>query len=529
MKARLLLVLICGSLLLTLPVFFYFRTQNASPELVMQVMKRVGRDDGETRLVPISAGTSATRGDQIQIRLQVRREAYVYLLAHNGSGSAVLLHPASGAESDALLRSNEARIVPGEESFMFLDNPSGIESFYAVASLSALESPASLLARMKAAGDDPGALIAMMRTEFSDVAAATISYSRSSPPATEIALTPPENAGEAPLRAQAPLSDAESAAPSISPDFGSTRPSVRLPDALSTGAGATEPEVDLELAAIEQGLAPPTVHLMGDDELEPESPGGRVSGAAERPSRESAGGAVSASTPLAAPAKDLLLAITNSPDPGTSVRIIDVGSGGNVSSAVVLVVTPTTTGTGVVLDRAGHVLANWHVVRSYTSVSVTFKATLNATPSSRRTRSARVLRLSKTADLALLKVNDLPRGVVPAGISKTNEIRSGEIVHAVGHPLSREWTYTLGKIEQVKTGSSWYAGHDLLHRGTVILAELPEDPGSAGAPLFNGRLELIGIGASPRGGSGVLTGVSVETIRAFLEGSPAQTLASAGG
>ncbi len=133
-----------------------------------------------------------------------------------------------------------------------------------------------------------------------------------------------------------------------------------------------------------------------------------------------------------------------------------------------------------------------------------------------RAHSAQMVRLSKTANLALLRIDNPPEGVTRVRIAKMNEIRTGDIVHAVGHPQTGNWAYALGKIDQVKPASSWYAGHNLLHRGTVILAELPDNPGSAGAPLFNNALELVGIGATPRSSRGVLTGVSMETIRQFL-------------
>lgn len=111
-------------------------------------------------------------------------------------------------------------------------------------------------------------------------------------------------------------------------------------------------------------------------------------------------------------------------------------------------------------------------------------------------------------------------------LAKTNEVRNGDVVHAAGRPDSGDWAYTFGKIEQGKPGWWWYAGHNLLHRGTVIVAELPDDAGGAGAPLFNNRLELVGIGAMSRSIRRVLTGVSVETIKEFLHAPPAEATVS---
>lgn len=93
-----------------------------------------------------------------------------------------------------------------------------------------------------------------------------------------------------------------------------------------------------------------------------------------------------------------------------------------------------------------------------------------------------MVRVSKTADLALLRVDNPPRGITPVQLAKTNEIRNGDRVHGVGHPGNGDWAYTLGKVDQVKQSASWYAGLNLLHRGTVIFVELPDDPGRSGAP-----------------------------------------------
>jgi len=235
----------------------------------------------------------------------------------------------------------------------------------------------------------------------------------------------------------------------------------------------------------------------------------------------------------ARPPAETLAALT-SPLPAPAAPVepvanIDVNADDNVSSAIVLVVTPTGTGSGVLLDNAGHVLANWHVVTGYPTVSVSFKTPDEGVPSAERTRSARVVRLNKSADLALLRIDDVPVDVTPVHFADVNQIRVGGVLHVIGHPADGSWSHTLGKISKVKPGSSWYAGRHLLHRGTVIQAKVLDDPGSAGAPLFNNRLELVGISAVRKTKQGVLIGVSVDTILRFLEASPAQAAIPAGG
>ncbi|HEX9583353.1 MAG TPA: trypsin-like peptidase domain-containing protein [Gammaproteobacteria bacterium] len=235
--------------------------------------------------------------------------------------------------------------------------------------------------------------------------------------------------------------------------------------------------------------------------------------------------ALEAGAGAAQPRAETLAALT-APPPAREVSVapvreIDVTASDNVSSSIVLVVTPTGTGSGVLLDDTGHVLANWHLINGYSTVSVSFKSPNIGMPSTERTFSARVVRLNKTADLALLRIDSPPGDVLPVRFADADGIKSGDVLHAIGHPASGAWTHTLGKIDDVKPESSWYAGRNLLHRGTVIQAKVLDDPGSAGAPLFNNRMEFVGISTVGRSKRGVLTGVSVETIRLFLEAPPA--------
>ena len=81
---------------------------------------------------------------------------------------------------------------------------------------------------------------------------------------------------------------------------------------------------------------------------------------------------------------------------------IDVESGDDVSSSVVLVVSPG--GTGTVIDDHGHVLTNWHVVKESPSVLVIPKKRGEARPDEDQILLARVVRLNRFADLALPQV-----------------------------------------------------------------------------------------------------------------------------
>lgn len=521
--------------------------QEAPSGISVQMMARATGEGARTAPTPVAVGDILAADRELQIRIEAKQKTHVYVIAYDAdSRTATLLHPPSGQAADALLRSNEVRVLPGEDEYLPLAELSSPRRFYAVASRTPPGSLADLLVRVEAAGDDFAAIASLIKDRFSDVAEFTIQKESERlrvAPGGEIprqAMVDPQLDVDAMECLYFWLIGGESGQASIPPQAGpgtgsdggaDSRCVDAMPIPLTTDVAEGEtasPPAATESAAPEISDAIPAG---GASPLSPPTPGvdtppdiviAEITDSDPTPAEPP--------IPLFAPPKgDLLLALAREAETAAPLRSIDVSADGNVSSAVVLVVTPAATGTGVLLDYAGHVLANWHVVRGYTSVSITFKTPAAAAPSRSRTRSARVVRVSKTADLALLRIDDPPREIAPVRLAKTNEVRNGDVVHAIGHPDSGDWAYSLGKIDQVKPGSSWYAGHNLLHRGTVIFAELPDGPGGAGAPLFNNRLELVGIGAMPRSVRGVLTGVSVETIKEFLRAPPAEAKVSMGG
>ncbi len=540
-RAGLLGALLIGIGLFSAPAIAPLSAQDASTGVTMRVIARVTGEGADSALIPVTTGDVLGNVHQVQIRVRVKQDAHVYVIAYSSAlRSALLLHPPSGRAEDALLRSNEERIVPGSDRYLSLHGRTGPESFFAVATSNPRAEVASLLVRMEAAGDDHAGLSSLLKARFSEVLALTIHNDGGSLKPGGGQHNQTADFGDPQLDVAAMeclyawLIGGEAGDGSIS---GATGEAPEAKSARATGAGCAG-AVPIPLAArIDPagGDSPPADVGARTEEkiaesLTPAEPPQTSAASVATGVVETDRFSMLPPAPLLAPPKgDLLVSLASGADTEAPVRSIDVTAEGNVSSAVVLVVTPAATGTGVLLDYAGHVLANWHIVRGYPSVSVSFKTQAGSTPSRSRTRSARVVRLSKTADLALLRIENPPPGIAPVRLAKTNEVRTGDIVHAVGHPNGGDWAYSLGKIDQVKPGSSWYAGHNLLHRGTVIFAELPDNPGGAGAPLFNNRLELVGIGAMPRSIRGVLTGVSVETIRRFLGTPPAEAQASTGG
>jgi serine protease Do len=142
-------------------------------------------------------------------------------------------------------------------------------------------------------------------------------------------------------------------------------------------------------------------------------------------------------------------------------------------------------GSGVLLDRQGHVLTNHHVVEGFEE----FKVTLP----DRRTFRGTLVGGDFFTDLAVLKI-DGPK-LRPLPLGNSSKLKIGETVIAIGSPLWIEGgpTVTVGVISG-KGRSMEEADepdqpmlHDLLQTDAAI------NPGNSGGPLLNLRGEVVGI------------------------------------
>ncbi len=149
----------------------------------------------------------------------------------------------------------------------------------------------------------------------------------------------------------------------------------------------------------------------------------------------------------------------------------------------------TSLGSGFVIDKAGLIVTNNHVIAEADEVSVTF-------PNGDKL-PAKILGKDPKTDLALLKVeSETPLPAVPWGSSDT--ARVGDWVVAIGNPFGLGGSVTAGIISA--RGRDINAGpyDDFIQTDASI------NRGNSGGPLFNMDGEVIGINTaifSPTGGS----------------------------
>jgi Trypsin-like peptidase domain len=188
------------------------------------------------------------------------------------------------------------------------------------------------------------------------------------------------------------------------------------------------------------------------------------------------------------------------------------------SPSVVLVATKEGFGSGSLIDTAGGILTNWHVVRGYEYVGVVFKPTVEGKkPTRDEIKRGRVVKFDEVADLALVKASEVPAGRNPVRIGDASEIAVGMDVHAIGHPTGEAWSYTTGVISQYRLAYEWQAeGDPIKHKADIIQTQTPINPGNSGGPLISDSISLIGVNSFKAGGEGLNFAVSVDDVRKFI-------------
>jgi putative serine protease PepD len=168
-----------------------------------------------------------------------------------------------------------------------------------------------------------------------------------------------------------------------------------------------------------------------------------------------------------------------------------------VVDSVILVVTETMIGTGVLLTPEGHVLTNAHVVGKNEVVGVVPRnpELLKGIERLRQEHVilAQVVALDVRRDLALLHMQSVPAGLRTAPLGEAGGVEVGQDVYSIGHPKGLLWSYAEGVVSQVRPDYEWVYDDGVPRRATVIQTQTPTHRGSSGGALFDGSGRIVGI------------------------------------
>jgi len=191
----------------------------------------------------------------------------------------------------------------------------------------------------------------------------------------------------------------------------------------------------------------------------------------------------------------------------------------SLAPSVVLIMTEDGLGSGSLISQDGRILTNKHVVGDAKKVGVFFKPERESVKITKDNLIiGEVIKIDDVADLAIVKVKDVPLGRIPVKLGAEEEIGVGLDVHAIGHPKGEYWTYTKGVISQYRPDFEWQGGdNDTAHVANVIQTQTPINPGNSGGPLFLDSGALIGVNSFKSSNSeGLNFAVSIDVVKEFL-------------
>ena len=137
------------------------------------------------------------------------------------------------------------------------------------------------------------------------------------------------------------------------------------------------------------------------------------------------------------------------------------------------------TGSGVIISEDGYIVTNNHVVSGADELTVTLH--------DNKEFSARIIGTDETTDLALIKIDSKKLPAIT--IAKSEDLKVGEWVLAVGNPLGLNNTVTAG-IVSAKARRLGANGVE-----SFIQTDAAINAGNSGGALVNTRGELVGINA----------------------------------
>jgi S1-C subfamily serine protease len=170
------------------------------------------------------------------------------------------------------------------------------------------------------------------------------------------------------------------------------------------------------------------------------------------------------------------------------------------------------TGSGFVIDKAGTILTNAHVVNGATKVTVQF--------ANKQSVDAKVLGKDESTDLALLKVDPAGLNLAPLALGSSKGVEVGDPAMAIGNPFGLERTLTTGVISAVQR--TIQAPNNFEIDG-VLQTDAPINPGNSGGPLIDATGKVIGInsqiatgGNGSNGSVGIGFAVPIDTAKKII-------------
>ena len=165
-------------------------------------------------------------------------------------------------------------------------------------------------------------------------------------------------------------------------------------------------------------------------------------------------------------------------------------------------------GTGIILNKKGHILTNHHVVKGE-------NASIQVTLADDRVFQAKRIGYDTLLDLAIVKID--AKNLTPADLGDSSSLRVGQWVLAIGSPFGLNQSVSTGIVSALDRGQGRLPTSD----EGYIQTDASINPGNSGGPLVNLKGDVVGINTmilSKSGGSqGVGFAIPINTAKQIIK------------
>ena len=166
-------------------------------------------------------------------------------------------------------------------------------------------------------------------------------------------------------------------------------------------------------------------------------------------------------------------------------------------------------GSGFVIDKAGYIVTNYHVVGAAQSVQVSF--------SNSDSMKAKIVGKDPSTDVALLKVEASSRALKPLELGNSDTVQVGDSVAAIGNPFGYDRSISAGIVSALQRSLTSPDGSPI---DRVIQTDAPLNHGNSGGPLLNAQGQVVGVSSAistgdtgSEGNVGIGFAIPINTVR----------------
>jgi Do/DeqQ family serine protease len=161
-------------------------------------------------------------------------------------------------------------------------------------------------------------------------------------------------------------------------------------------------------------------------------------------------------------------------------------------------------GSGVIIDKRGLVLTNFHVVKGADEILIRL--------SDKREYRGQILGTDPKTDLAVVKFHP-DQEITVASLGNSDALRVGEWAIAIGNPFGLDQTVTVGVISATGRSDVGIATYE-----NFIQTDASINPGNSGGPLVNLKGQVIGVNtAIVAAGQGIGFAIPINMVKRVVD------------